>query len=359
MLFRSRDWQGAGPLVLVTAPTQPKLAQVKATYAQAMSGPAPAAIDASAAAQWAYGDFGTPGKVVKREVVEKPGFVRFWFENGVVVNFKQLDKAQDRVKVRVRFGNGRREIPNSDFYAAQVAAGLFVEGGLGKHDAETVRRLFNDHGWSADMDIGPDYFVLEGATNPTDLGVEMQILAAYVTDPGFRRSLDAKLPTTVELMDRSMRASPDFALNQALYKTIAPEGVYVMPSKDRLLKMDAKTFERLLRPALTSSPIEITVVGDISEERVVAALSKTFGALPPRAKTERRRGDTWFLRYPTKAPGTIRTTYDSPSDKAVVELVWPLYVAEPKRRREEYALMVLSQIMDDAIRHKEIGRAHV
>jgi zinc protease len=356
-----RDFTGAGPLMVVTTPGAVQAAEVKTVWREAMARPAPAPVDQTQTTAWAYSNFGPPGKVASREIVERPGFVRLRWENGVVVNFKYLDRVEDRVKVRVRFGAGRREIAKADYYAGQFGAGLFVEGGLGKHDAESVRRLFNDHGWSAELDIGNDFFVLEGATNPTDMNVQLQILAAYMSDAGFRRSLDAKLPTSVELMERSTRASADYAVSQALNKAVAPDGVYVLPPKEELLKLDSKAFERVLKPALTQAPIEITIVGDASEEAVIDAVSRTFGALPPRQKTDRRRADTWFLRYPAKLPEVVRTTYEGVSDKSVVQLVWPLYVAEPKRRREEYALMILAQVMDDAIRHKvreDLGAAY-
>jgi zinc protease len=356
-----RDWSGAGPFLIVTTPQEIKAADAKTAFRQAMAKPAPGAPVAAAAAQWAYGDFGPQGKVAERKEVATPGFTRITFENGVVLNFKRLTASQDKVKVRVRFGSGRREIATEDYYAAQMGAALFSEGGLGKHDPETIRRLFNDHGWGANLAILDDAFVLSGDTNPTDVGVEMQILAAFLTDPGFRRSADAKLPTAMELMLRQSRTSPEFAVSQALNRTVAPDGIYVVPPRERLLAIDTKAFERIFKPALTTSPLEVTVVGDVSEDRVVDAVSRTLGALPARHAQDRTRKDTWFLRFPQQTPPVIRTTYESATDKAIVSLVWPLYVAEPKRRREEYALNLLSNALDDAIRHKvreQMGKSY-
>ncbi|HWE45474.1 MAG TPA: insulinase family protein [Caulobacteraceae bacterium] len=357
----NRDWAGSGPYLIVSTPDGVDAAAVKAAYTEDMSGAVPPPLTAVKAATWAYADFGPAGKVANRSEVANPGFVRVTFANGVVLNFKRLTASQDKIEVRVRFGAGRREIPNKDYYAAELGSQLFVEGGLGKHDAETLRRLFNDHGWGAEFNILDDAFVLQGATNPTDLDVEMQILGAFVTDPGFHKAIDAKLPTAVDLMERAAKTSPEFAASQALNRAVAPNGVYVTPPRDELLAINSSTFERLFKPALTQAPLEVTIVGDVTEDHAVDAVARTLGALPPRTATDRVRPDTFFLRYPKTAPPIIHTTYESSEDKAVVSLLWPLYVAEPKRRREEYALNVVAQVMDDAIRHRvrtQMGKSY-
>ena len=357
-----RDWAGAGPYVMVSTPNGVDATAVKTTYLADAAVPPPAALTPVQAQKWAYGDFGPSGKVAVRSEVAIPGFVRVTFANGVVLNFKRLTTSQDKIEVRVRFGAGRREIPNKDYYAAAlIGSPMVAEGGLGKHTAETIRRLFNDHGWGAEFNILDDAFVLQGNTNPTDLDVEMQILGAFVTDPGFHKSIDAKLPTYVDLMERGDRTSPEFASSQALFKAISPDGVYVLPSRDQLLTMNSATFEHLFKPALTQAPLEVTIVGDVTEDHAVDAVARTLGALPPRTATDRVRTDTYFLRYPKVAPPVIHTTYESSEDKAVVSMLWPLYVAEPKRRREEYALNVVTAVMDDAIRHRvrsQMGKSY-
>ena len=310
---------------------------------------------------WAYSDFGAPGKELRRETIANPGFERVTFANGVVLNFKALSVEHERVKVRVRFGAGRREIAKGDFFTAQLGANLFTDSGLGKHDAETLRRLFSNHGWEVKFGIGDDAFELFGDTNSTDLQSEMQILAAYVSDPGFRRATDARLPTALETMIRQSRVSPEFALSQALNRAIAPDGAYLSPPREALLKINTAAFERIFKPALTQAPLEVTIVGDTTLDRAVGAVARTLGALPPRPATPRERAGAWFLRYPAVAPPEIRTTYESTASKAVISLIWPLYVAEPSRRREEYALNILANALDDAIRHKvraEMGKSY-
>ena len=111
-------------------------------------------------------------------------------------------------------------------------------------------------------------------------------------------------------------------------------------------------FERLLKPVITSAPLEVTVVGDIDEARAVQAVAKTLGALPPRKPVPDRSERPPFMTYPTRFTGIVRATHEGAAEKALVGMIWPLYVAVPERRREEYALNLLEGVFQDALRHR-------
>lgn len=347
------SWRGGGPYLVVLDPKPPTPSEALNAWAEAQGQVVEAAPERVQTPEaWAYSSFGPPSPPVRREDIENPGFSRFFFANGVVLNFKSLKTAGQQVKVRVRFGAGRREIAKGDYYAAQIGAGMFLDGGLGRHDAETVKRLFADYGWGLQLAITNEAFVLSGSTNANDADTQLQIMAAYVSDPGFRRTLDARLPTTMEMVQRSTEASAEYALFRAVNQTIAPDGAYLPPSPEKLLRLGAADFERIFRPALTQAPLEVTVVGDITEERALSLVGRTFGAMPTRLASARARPDTWFLRYPDHPIAPIFAEYDGGDGKALVTVTWPLYVAEPARRREEYALLVLTGILNAEVRHR-------
>ena len=54
--------------------------------------------------------FGPPGQVVSREALPDIGATRIAFANGVRMNFKSSQNAQDRVEIRIRFGAGQEEL---------------------------------------------------------------------------------------------------------------------------------------------------------------------------------------------------------------------------------------------------------
>ena len=120
-------------------------------------------------------------------------------------------------------------------------------------------------------------------------------------------------------------------------------------------------FQRLLKPALTEAPLEVTVVGDVDETVATELVGATFGALPPRAEAPRERGDTQFLRFPAGDLPTVHVTHEGPDTEAYVGVVWPVYVAVPERRREEIALTLLTNVFDNELRHRvrqELGKSY-
>ncbi|HYE42295.1 MAG TPA: insulinase family protein [Caulobacteraceae bacterium] len=357
----NRDWAGSGPLLMVAAPQAPPAQEVLALWSRSQEGKALEQVVAAAPQSWAYTRFGRPGRVVKREVVDPPGFSRLTFANGVVLNFKQTSYAADRVSVRVRFGAGRGGVPREQLFAASIGTELLVEGGLGKHDADTVRRIFSDRGWGADIAMLDTAFIMSGAAASNGLESQLQIMAAYLSDPGFRSTVDARLPTAIDAIYRMHRTDPNLVLSEALSEAITPNNPLALPPQERLAQLRTRDFERLFKPALTSAPIEATIVGDVTEAEAIRLVSETLGALPRRTGEFKRRPDSWWVRYPTQPVSTVRAVHEGPVEKAVVAVVWPLYVADPARRREEFSLNLVATVLNDALRHKireELGKSY-
>lgn len=342
-----RDWSGSGPLVALVAPHPPDAQTLRAAWD---AGEAAALLPAYAderSAHWRYGFFGWPGHVVRREVIADGDFVRLTFANGVIVNLKTTDFTDKTAEVRIQFGAGRREIPNGQYISAIMGAGVFASGGLGRMDIAQMREALSDHSWSAKLAVGDDAFDLSGSTTPVSLEMQLQVLTAYLTDPGFH-SIDARLPTAIDAMYRTMKSNPALAMSVALERSLAPGGPNNFPEDPAALRMNTAQFQALLTPALREAPLEVTIVGNVQEKTVVRAIAHTLGALPARKPGDRARGDTWFRRIPDRPIGPIHVTLDGPQ-KAMVEDAWPLFTAGPDHREDEVAVSVLARVLRDAL----------
>ena len=357
-----KDWSGAGPFISVVSPRPPAAEAVRAAWARGKTEPAAVQYADGKSSRWAYKDFGKPGRVSKRESFTSPEFARVSFSNGVILNFKQTKFEAETVVVLVSFGAGRREIPNDRYLASILGASVFKMGGLGKHDFNELSEIFRDTQWDASLSVLNDRFVLSGKTFPNGLSDQLAIMAAFVSDPGFRKDLiDARLPTGVDYAYRLYRTSPPLVLGLALQRAIAPDSPSKLPSKEDLLAIRTADFERLFRPALTGAPLEVTIVGDVDEKTATELVARSLGALPSRSPASRVRPDTWFLRFPEQIPSMVRATHEGPRDKALIGVVWPLYVATPARRREEIALNLLTEVFSNGLRRRiraELGKSY-
>ena len=356
-----RVWtDGSGPLIVIVGSAAPTQAEVKAVWNAALASPPSAPVEQKVR-PWAYSDFGPPGKVVSREVDPELDITRLEFANGVRVNFKQTQNASDQVTIRIRFGAGQQEIPRADNFAAELGASVLRVAGLGKNDFEDTARLCEGHSCDVEFAVRRDSFLLAGATRPSDLDIELQLLTAYLVDPGFRPEVDARTTALVQQMYRSVDSDPAFVANMARQKVMLEPHVADFPSREAALAIKASDMARALGGPLKTDALEVTVVGDVDEATATTLLAKTLGAIPPRERRDRALPGAAHIRYPSTLPPPIHVEHDGPADKSLVMATWPLFVWTPERVHEQRTVELLAAIMRDrmldTIRHK-LGKTY-
>jgi zinc protease len=355
------DWSGSGPLLTLLLPTKAPAAAVKAAWLKTQAGgPLPAYTDL-AAVKWPYEDFGPAGAVVSKEHIARPGFTRVRFANGVVLNFKQWTAQPNEVEVRAQFGAGRKQIANEDYATAEFGTGMLIPGGLGRISGPDIERAMRNVSWQFDFGMRSSAFEFSQSSVAANLPSMLQVFAAFLSDPGFRSDSDARIPDAIDIVFRNLLSEPDVALDQAMTAAIDPKNPELMPSQEKLAKLNSREFARVLKGPITTEAIEVTVVGDVDEEMAINLVSRTFGALKPGRKVTAPRADARFLQIPDRPYPVIRTTHKGAVDRAATRLMWPLYVATPARRREEYALDLLAAVFQDALRQRiryELGKTY-
>lgn len=356
------DWNGAGPFLALITQTAPPAGAVKAAWAEGeVAAPPPAGPAAAAPVAWPYGAFGKPGKVVARRAFPTLDMVRLTFDNGVVAYVKTLDhEAEQAVEVKVAFGAGRREVAASQTMEALLGAKMLPYMGLQKIGYLDMTRALSEHGYSVDLDIEENTNVLGGSTRPSDLGVQLQVLTAFVSDPGFRPDMDAAFPTAIRAGLRVMRAEPSASVELALGDALRPGLPSLLPPADILASRRAKDFEALLGPGLRDQPLEVTLVGAIDEKTATPLLAATFGALPARKPVDRRRADGWYIGGLDKALPPITVTLPGAAT-AAAGAVWPLWTGTADRRREEIAVEMAGRILSDVLRKRireQLGKTY-
>ncbi|MEJ0066699.1 MAG: hypothetical protein WDM85_15840 [Caulobacteraceae bacterium] len=155
-------------------------------------------------------------------------------------------------------------------------------------------RLCEGHACEFDLSVGRDAFEIGGATRPSDLDVELQLIAAYLSDPGFRPALDARIPTAVRTLYKITRSEPGFAAALARDNALPPPRVPLLPDEHDLDGVKSADFARILGPILKHDALEVTIVGDISESAATDAVAKDAGGAAAAALARhppRRRAD--------------------------------------------------------------------
>ena len=318
-------FQGGGPLVLFTSPVEVDGDAEAVTAALNASREVPVtAREAAAAIAWPYDTFGAPGTPAERSEITDLGATLVTFTNGARLTVKPTTFRDEQILVSVRLGQGLLSLPRDRAGAIRAANDVLTAGGLGKLTEDQLEQALAGKVYSANFAIDEDSYQLSGATRPSDLLLEMQLLAAYVTDPGLRpaplEQYKSQYPTLVE---RS-RSSPGGVLGQEIGSLLASgDKRFANPAVVEVAGWTIEDVRSQLAAATADGPIEIVMVGDVTVDDAIAAVSATFGALParPAAVPKPVGSDEVSLPAPTSRP--INLTHTGPADQAIGMVLWP------------------------------------
>ncbi|WP_428152515.1 M16 family metallopeptidase [Brevundimonas sp.] len=282
---------------------------------------------------WPYTTFGTPTAVVSRESLPDVDATRVTFANGVVLTVKQTDFENDAIYVTVKVGNGitgvRPDQAATLFMARRLGLGA---GGLGQISGDDIAEALAGKTYGLGFSIGDDATTLSGATTQADLDVQMQVLTAFMTDPGFRPDALDRLKLGLPASYDAGRASPDgvYAL-MARGDLYSDNPLFSTPSQEEALAVTNDDISALIKEQLGHGPVEITIVGDITVEDAIQQVAPTLGSLPPSTMAVAEHGAD-RLRFPT---GNLHEVYthSGRADQNLSVIAWPTtdFYADPRR----------------------------
>jgi zinc protease len=318
-----KTFSGSGPVVFLTSPTAIEggqdavLAAFKAADAAPVTEPA-----AVADTLWPYASFGPAGKVVERREAASVGATFLRFDNGVRLTVKPTAFRKDQVLVEVRVGDGRLDLPK-DKPSASWARGAFIEGGLKKVTAEQLDQIMTSKIVGASFDLDDDAFVLGGATKPSDLPSQMQVLTAYLADPGLRPEAFERMKTYAATMHDQLEATPNGVLSRDLSALIhGGDARWAFPSREAIAASQPGDLAALVSGPLAHGAVEVIIVGDITVDQAIAATASTLGALP-RPPAPAPPDDARKIAFPAPTPRPIVHTHKGRADQAVAVAAWP------------------------------------
>jgi zinc protease len=275
-----------------------------------------------AKAAFGYTDFGNPGTLVSDERDERLGFRLLRFANGVRLNLKQTDIREDRLSFRLSLDGGQLLNSKEDPLATSLVSSL-PAGGLGKHSQDELQTILAGRDVGISISAAGDAFRISGSTTPEDLELQLQLIAAALTDPGFRREAEIRFRRNIAEFFAKRDATPASALGNAMGGILSDGDprFTLQPLED----YEALTFQRLddaIGDRLSQGAIELAIVGDFDEQTAIDAVASTIGALPPRESDFLPREDARQRSF--TADRSTRTVYhDGEADQALVRLSWP------------------------------------
>lgn len=351
-------FEGQGPLLLFSSPVPVEGGEAAVTAALEASRNTPVqARAAEAELKWPYDDFGAPAQPAARSEVADLGATLVRFPNGTLLNIKKTDFRADQVLVSARTGLGELGLPADQLSPLSMASTILTAGGLGKLSLDEMNRVLSGRTYGASVSQAADAYVFSGATKPADLQLELQVLAAYLTDPGLRAAPFEQTKALFPQILAQMGATPRGVFQRDASGLLAGGDVReTTPTAEQVAAIQIEDVRNGVRSALAQGPVEITVVGDVDIDAVIAAVGSTFGALPARGPQPTPPAGSTERRFPAPTAAPVQLHHTGPAEQALGFVAWPTtdQIHDRKTARQLSILADVLQLrLNDEIREKQ------
>ncbi|MEM9227827.1 MAG: insulinase family protein, partial [Verrucomicrobiota bacterium] len=270
------------------------------------------------------------------------------FENNVRFNFKQTDFEAGTVKVLVRFGGGRLSVPEGDYGLEAFASSTFGAGGTEQLSADEITQALAGVQAGVNFAVGEDAFVFSGSTTPQDFARQMQVITAYLKEPGYREEAARQARKFYATFFKELEQTLEGVMSDQVKRYLSSGSRFFgYPDDEQFDRYSMQDVKNWLTEPLADAYLEVSVVGDIDFDAALHEVAATLGALPKRADAPR---DFEAERQSVAFPQGGDKTFDYPTNlpRAAAAVYWPTtdYSDIQQTRR----LGMLARILADRLR---------
>lgn len=303
-----------------------------------------------------YTDFGPAGTIVQQTHAEKLEAELIEFANGVRLTVKRTDFEPGHVRAIVRFGNGVATEPTEQPGLTWRGFHLLL-GGLQGLTPDEQRASLSELSGGLGMTVNTDGFTLTMEGEAESLPLMLQATTAYFVHPAFRESdWNRSLGIARGLLAPYESTASGIAVYTLNYRTSANHPRFRRPQLAEVAERKPEELKAWLLPQLRSSPLEITLVGDIDVPEAASLVASTYGALEKRNPLVPNAGRIPISLPPQSFAETV--VFDGPPEVAVLGLTWPVdSVSGPGRHLGEILAAVLTTRLSAKLR-SEMGETY-
>ncbi|MCL9983715.1 MAG: insulinase family protein [Erythrobacter sp.] len=347
------------PLIRFTGRTAPAggEAGLRSAFAQSMAlAIAPPADNGPLA--FAYQDFGAPGTIASDTTEPRLGLRQIRFANGVRLTLKPTPIREDRIAFTLAVDGG--DLMNTRDAPLRVAlVDSLAAGGLGRHSQDELSSVLAGRSVGFGLASATDAFTTSGNTTRRDLALQMQVLAALLTDPGYRREGEERFRKGIDDYFATLDSTPGRALGTALGGILSDNDPrFTLQPKAAFVALDYAKLQAAIGDRLAKGAIELALAGDFDEGEAIAAVAATFGALPVREAEFMPREEARVRTF-TQTRGPRVITHKGEADQALLQWTWP--TTDDSDLAETLRLGLLARVARIALTEKlreELGQAY-
>ncbi len=341
-------WDGQPRRIFVSGPMQLKdpTAEILAAYEAGGKVAVTPPVERDAAV-FAYEDLGSASAVTERQTSRVLDVTQVRFGNNVRLNLKRTPFDTHTILVSVRVGAGRLSLPRDQPGLKQLADMAFLAGGLGRHSIDDLNRLTAGRNVELALSVEDDALLLRGRTTPEDLRLQLQLLRAYLTDPGYRPEAQQKFLRALSAQYRNLTHTPEGTLQREVSALVHDgDPRFGFPEEAQANRRTLAELRAWLEPQLKSAYLEISLVGDLDLDQALAQVQATFGSLPTRETSKPALDAERQVHFP--ANHTVRSfTFEAKEPRALALAYWP--TLDARQVSESRKLYLLARVFTNRL----------
>lgn len=288
----------------------------------------------------------TPGKVVEIAQHDATKVWSAWLDNGVRLHHRFMDEQKDAVQVQITLAGGTlledpatRGLTQAGAYAWQRAATRTLT-------SQQINGYMAGQKISVGGGSGDDALVLNISGSPEDLETGFQLAHRLLTDPliepvGFEQwrtqtvqALQAEQTDALAMLGRAMA--------ETIYPADEARALPLNIDEVRALKITEA--QAWLDKLLATSPVEVSIVGDIDRDRAFELAALYLGSLAPRDRiSDTTLADRRTIAQPGTEPRVAERTVKTQTPAAGV--IAGFFASDARNLRDTRLLNMASRIL--------------
>ncbi|URW74378.1 insulinase family protein [Sphingomonas donggukensis] len=260
------------------------------------------------------------GAIAGERRINDLGIERVTFANGVELDIKHTDYARDSIGIDVRIGHGLAGRRPGDA-GLGWSSGVLAASGIAGFTAPELARFAAGRQVGFGVSPGTGALSLSGTTSRRDLDEALRVMLAGVLRPSIDPVALSQAKDGFKAVFATIRNRPGSVL-----QLVAAPALYGgdlrfrgLPAPGDVYGATVLGLRRYWTEQMAAGPVRIAIVGDVDRDAAIAAVARTFGALPPRTDVPPAAAS---LAISAMAAGPIRATHAGDPDQAAVMLAW-------------------------------------
>ncbi len=266
--------------------------------------------------EFPYLHLGSGSQPIAKKDFPAIGVTRYVFENGLILNLKKTTFEENSIEVSADFGLGK--VGETSPGLAMLTKSVVGLSGTAQIHKNALDRILAGSSVELGFRVNPASFSWQGKGLTKDAELLFQVMQSLLADPAVD---DDAFTVSMERFKQFYKAlSSDVAGGMPLEgEAFLAEGHpgFGVPSWQEFSALTKEQVAAWFLPALSSSPLELSIVGDFDEEAILGLVEKYFSVFPPKEKISLKRQRASFPEGKSLA-----LTVPSSIDKAMLVVAW-------------------------------------